>query len=70
MPFLPLEYKHVIQCGLAEMAREGRAPDNSVVKQMADELVYFPEEERIFSHQGCKRITNKLYFHLNKSNEL
>ncbi|KAF4098949.1 hypothetical protein G5714_020979 [Onychostoma macrolepis] len=64
VPFLPLEYKHVIQCGLAEMARQGFTPDNNVVKRMTDDLIFFPEEERVFSLQGCKLIPNKLRFYI------
>uniref|UniRef100_A0A8C1QGY4 Torsin family 1 n=1 Tax=Cyprinus carpio TaxID=7962 RepID=A0A8C1QGY4_CYPCA len=62
VPFLPLEYKHFIQCGLAEMARQGLPPDNSAIKRLADELTFFPKEERVFSDQGCKLIANKLPF--------
>ncbi|XP_016325727.1 torsin-1A-like [Sinocyclocheilus anshuiensis] len=64
VPLLPLDYKHVIQCGLTEMAREGRVPDKNVVKKMADDLIFFPKEERVFSDQGCKHIANKLYFYI------
>uniref|UniRef100_A0A673LCB6 Torsin n=1 Tax=Sinocyclocheilus rhinocerous TaxID=307959 RepID=A0A673LCB6_9TELE len=64
VPFLPLEYKHVIQCGLTEMAGMGHTPDNNVVKRMADDLIFFPKGERVFSDQGCKLIANKLHFYI------
>ncbi|XP_059381787.1 torsin-1A-like [Carassius carassius] len=64
VPFLPLEYKHVIQCGLAEMASQGFTPTNIVIKRMADDLIFFPKDERVFSVQGCKLIANKLHFYI------
>ncbi|XP_026052704.1 torsin-1A-like [Carassius auratus] len=65
VPFLPLEYKHVIQCGLAEMARKGHVKNKKVVVKMARDLNYFPKEEkRIFSVQGCKVISSRLDFYI------
>ncbi|XP_043085831.1 torsin-1A-like [Puntigrus tetrazona] len=64
VPFLPLEYKHVVQCGLAEMVSKGRAPDMEVVETMARDLNYFPKEERVFSTQGCKVISSRLDFYI------
>lgn len=64
MPFLPLEYKHIIQCGLAEMVTKGHAPDKEVVEAMAHDLNYFPKEERVFSMQGCKVIPSRLDFYV------
>ncbi|XP_067232434.1 torsin family 1 isoform X2 [Chanodichthys erythropterus] len=64
VPFLPLEYKHIIQCGLAEMVTKGHAPDKKVVETMASELNYFPKEERVFSMQGCKVIPSRLDFYV------
>ncbi|XP_066501669.1 torsin family 1 isoform X2 [Hoplias malabaricus] len=64
VPFLPLEYKHVVQCGLAEMAAKGRTPDREVVDLMAHDLNYFPKEERVFSMQGCKIISSRLDFYM------
>ncbi|KAL1253443.1 hypothetical protein QQF64_018136 [Cirrhinus molitorella] len=64
VPFLPLEYKHVIQCGLAEMARKGHFPSKNLVKRMANDLNYFPKVERVFSIQGCKIISSRLDFYI------
>uniref|UniRef100_A0A673FR10 Torsin n=1 Tax=Sinocyclocheilus rhinocerous TaxID=307959 RepID=A0A673FR10_9TELE len=64
VPFLPLEFKHIIQCGLAEMVSKGRAPDKEVVETMARDLNYFPKEERVFSMQGCKVIPARLDFYI------
>ncbi|XP_030625503.1 torsin family 1 [Chanos chanos] len=63
VPFLPLEYKHVVQCGMAEMAAKGLQPNKQVVDRMATDLNYFPKEERVFSQQGCKVISSRLDFY-------
>ncbi|XP_016325724.1 torsin-1A-like isoform X1 [Sinocyclocheilus anshuiensis] len=64
VPFLPLEFKHIIQCGLAEMVSKGHDPDIEVVETMARDLNYFPKEERVFSMQGCKVIPARLDFYV------
>ncbi|XP_023999394.1 torsin-1A-like [Salvelinus sp. IW2-2015] len=63
VPFLPLEFRHVRLCGMAEMAAKGLKPDQDVVDQMARDLVYFPMSEKIFSVQGCKTIGSKLDYY-------
>lgn len=64
VPFLPLEYKHVVQCIEAEMANKGLKPNKKIVEAMADDMSYFPPEERVFSQKGCKVIPNRLDFYL------
>ncbi|XP_077050669.1 torsin family 1 isoform X1 [Siphateles boraxobius] len=64
VPFLPLEYKHIVQCGLSEMVSKGHVPDKEVVEMMAHDLNYFPKEERVFSMQGCKIIPSRLDFYV------
>lgn len=63
VPFLPLEYRHVLLCGMAEMSAKGLKPDQDVVDQMARDLVYFPKSEKIFSGKGCKTIGGKLDYY-------
>uniref|UniRef100_A0A8C7JM40 Torsin family 1 n=1 Tax=Oncorhynchus kisutch TaxID=8019 RepID=A0A8C7JM40_ONCKI len=63
VPFLPLEYRHVLLCGMAEMSAKGLEPDQDVVDQMARDLVYFPKSEKIFSGKGCKTIGGKLDYY-------
>uniref|UniRef100_A0A674CC52 Torsin family 1 n=1 Tax=Salmo trutta TaxID=8032 RepID=A0A674CC52_SALTR len=60
VPFLPLEYKHCLMCGMAEMTAKGLKPNQEVANQMARELIYFPETEKLFSVKGCKTISSKL----------
>lgn len=64
VPFLPLEYKHVIKCGLAEMAAKGIWPDLDVAEKMANDYIYFPKDKDLFSTQGCKLIAQRLNFYL------
>ncbi|XP_035377614.1 torsin-1A-like [Electrophorus electricus] len=64
VPFLPLEFKHVVQCGMAEMAAKGLTPDAAVVDHMARDMNYFPKDERVFSLHGCKVISIRLDFYI------
>ncbi|CAK6963642.1 torsin-1A-like isoform X1 [Scomber scombrus] len=63
VPFLPLEYCHVVQCALSAMADRELEPDLKVADQVARDLVYFPKSERIFSVKGCKTIDSKLDYY-------
>uniref|UniRef100_A0A3B3RLS3 Torsin-1A C-terminal domain-containing protein n=1 Tax=Paramormyrops kingsleyae TaxID=1676925 RepID=A0A3B3RLS3_9TELE len=60
IPFLPLEYKHVHMCALAEMANQNMEPDEDIADEVAKAMIYSPKEERVFSSKGCKEITSKL----------
>ncbi|TSK72029.1 Torsin-1B [Bagarius yarrelli] len=64
VPFLPLEYKHVVQCGRAEMISKGLEFNEEAVVQMARDMNYFPRNERIFAMQGCKVIPSRLDFYI------
>ncbi|XP_061554943.1 torsin family 1 isoform X2 [Phycodurus eques] len=59
VPFLPLEYKHVVQCAMAAMSAQGLEPDAVVANKVARDLLYFPKPERVFSVKGCKTIDSK-----------
>ncbi|XP_077354442.1 torsin family 1 isoform X1 [Festucalex cinctus] len=59
VPFLPLEYKHVVQCAMAAMTAQGLEPDADVASKVARDLLYFPKAERVFSVKGCKTIDSK-----------
>ncbi|KAM9307291.1 torsin-1A-like [Pholidichthys leucotaenia] len=62
VPFLPLEYRHVVQCVAAEMKAKNLAPDEATTDSVARDLVYFPKSERVFSVKGCKTIQSKLHY--------
>lgn len=63
VPFLPLEYKHVVQCVKALMMDRDMDPDMDIADQLARELLYFPKSERVFSVKGCKTIESKLDYY-------
>ena len=63
IPFLPLEYRHVVQCIMAEMKAKGRKPNQDVADMVARDLLYFPKSERVFSVNGCKTIASKLDYY-------
>ncbi|XP_008323903.1 torsin family 1 isoform X2 [Cynoglossus semilaevis] len=64
VPLLPLEYKHVVQCIIAEMKAREMKVDEKVADQVAKDLIYFPKSERIFSIKGCKTIESKLDYYV------
>lgn len=64
VPFLPLERKHVQQCIRRELEKQGRYFDSNMVSKIADELVYFPPEEELYSTSGCKRLEQKIDLHV------
>ena len=63
VPFLPLEYRHVVMCAKAEMVSKGLKPDPDIADKVASDLVYFPKTERVFSVKGCKTIGHKLDYY-------
>ncbi|XP_044190604.1 torsin-1A-like isoform X1 [Thunnus albacares] len=63
IPFLPLEYQHVVQCARAQMKARGLEPDQDVADEVAGDLDYFPKFERVFSVRGCKTVESRLHFY-------
>ncbi|XP_056146715.1 torsin family 1 isoform X2 [Lampris incognitus] len=63
VPFLPLEYRHVIQCAKTEMEARGWEQNQNIAIQVAQEVVYYPKEDRVFSVKGCKTISSKLDYY-------
>lgn len=61
IPFLPLEYKHVVQCAMAAMRDKGLQPDENVADQVARSLVYHPKPERVFATSGCNTVANRVH---------
>ncbi|XP_007898474.1 torsin-1A [Callorhinchus milii] len=63
VPFLPLEYKHIKLCAKATLKARGFRTDEDTASQIADEMIYFPKKERLFSVKGCKTVSAKVdYF--------
>ncbi|XP_065830174.1 torsin-1A-like [Oscarella lobularis] len=63
VPFLPLERRHVKLCAEAEMKRKDMFLTQTVINRVADELTYWPEDEKLYSSSGCKKITTKVAIH-------
>lgn len=64
IPFLPLERKHVRQCIkdylLAKKYYKNYGEiQEEKVREIAEQLQYYPEEEQLFSTTGCKRVPEK-----------
>ncbi|NP_001039096.1 torsin family 1, member B (torsin B) precursor [Xenopus tropicalis] len=64
VPFLPLEYRHVKQCVIAEMQHRRIPIDMELVEKVTREMTYYPKEEKLFSDKGCKTVSAKLDFYL------
>jgi hypothetical protein len=64
VPFLPLERKHIRQCIKDYLLSQkyyktyGDISEEKV-REIADQLHYYPEEEQLFSITGCKRVKEK-----------
>ncbi|XP_037001298.2 torsin-1B [Artibeus jamaicensis] len=63
VPFLPLEYTHVKMCVRAEMRARGSAVDEDVVSRVAEEMTFYPKDEKIYSDKGCKTVQSRLSFY-------
>ncbi|KAM6985477.1 torsin family 1 [Aplochiton taeniatus] len=63
VPFLPLEFKHIVQCAMAEMVARDQVPDLDLANELAKDVVYFPKSERVFAVKGCKTIESKLDYY-------
>ncbi|XP_067825996.1 torsin-1A-like [Heptranchias perlo] len=60
VPFLPLEYKHIVLCAKAEMRSRHFKDVEQMAIKVANEIIYFPKDERIFSTKGCKTVAAKV----------
>ncbi|XP_026153314.1 uncharacterized protein LOC113124556 isoform X2 [Mastacembelus armatus] len=63
VPFLPLEYRHVVICAIAAMKARGQKPDQNKAIKLAEDLDFFPKFERAFSVRGCKTVEARLEFY-------
>ena len=60
IPFLPMERPHVKKCAKADLEKKGHPVTDSILNRVADELLYFPEDQKVFSLSGCKKISSKI----------
>lgn len=45
------------------MIARGYAVNEEIVQAVADEMTYFPKEQKIYSDKGCKTVQAKLDIH-------
>ncbi|XP_075041126.1 torsin-1A-like [Mixophyes fleayi] len=64
IPFLPLELTHVKHCVMAELRQRGLGENEELALRVAEDMVYFPKDSRMFSDKGCKTVSAKLNLHL------
>ncbi|XP_075691508.1 prosalusin isoform X1 [Rhinoderma darwinii] len=64
VPFLPLRPNHVRHCVRSELEQMGLASEEDLVHSVTDSLVYFPEDERVFSSTGCKTVAFRINYYL------
>lgn len=64
VPFLPLQRHHVRHCVLNELAHLGLEPRDDVVQAVLDSTTFFPEDEPLFSSNGCKMVASRIAFFL------
>ena len=60
VPFLPMERKHVKMCIRDDLKQKGFPVSEEIISKVADELQYFPNDRKLFSKSGCKRVSQKV----------
>ncbi|NWS58666.1 TOR3A protein, partial [Chunga burmeisteri] len=64
VPFLPLEYHHVKLCARDAFLTRGLPYTEATLDEVAGTMVFVPEEEKLFSAQGCKSVSQRINFFL------
>ncbi|XP_063319809.1 torsin-1B-like, partial [Pelmatolapia mariae] len=64
IPFLPLEYRHVIQCVMAEMKAIGFQPDKDVADRVVRDISHVHLSENVFVKSGCMTVASRLYLYM------
>ena len=60
VPFLPLERVHVKMCAKVDLKAKKHFIDDDVLNRIADEMLYFPDDTKVFSKSGCKKVSSKV----------
>lgn len=60
IPFLPLEYRHVRLCVRDAFLGQDLPYTEEALDEIAKMMTYVPEEEQLFSSQGCKSISQRI----------
>ena len=74
IPFLPLERDHVRKCIEDEIMRSTRGShkrqkNHYVIQQVLEELLWFPNDLKLYSRSGCKKIAQKVALHLERDDD-
>ena len=59
-PFLSMERSHVKKCAEADLQMKGHPVTDSILNRVADELLYCPEDLKVFSLSDCDKISSKV----------
>lgn len=62
VPFLPLERAHVKLCAQDSFVARGLPYTEKELELVAQELLFVPEEHKLFSAQGCKLVAQRISF--------
>ena len=60
IPFMPLERSRIKMCAKADLEQKGHPVTEQILNNVADELIYFPADLKVFSNSGCKRVSGKV----------
>ena len=47
-------------CAKADLQQKRHPITESILNRVADELLYFPDDLKVFSQSGCKKISSKV----------
>jgi len=47
-------------CAKADLEQKGHPVTEQILNNVADELIYFPADLKVFSKSGCKRVSGKV----------
>uniref|UniRef100_A0A663M0V8 Torsin family 3 member A n=1 Tax=Athene cunicularia TaxID=194338 RepID=A0A663M0V8_ATHCN len=64
VPFLPLEYHHVKLCTRDAFLARGLPYTEAALDEVARMMVFVPKEEKLFSAQGCKSVSQRINYFL------
>lgn len=62
VPFLPLEYHHVKLCARDAFLARGLPYTEAALDEVARMMVFVPKEEKLFSAQGCKSVSQRINY--------
>ena len=57
---MPLERSLIKMCAKADLEQKEHPVTESILNNIADELLYFPDDLKVFSKSGCKKISSKV----------